>query len=500
MSQLLTIENNKIVIQHVALTNVDGDVTHCGTLNVTGPSKFLGNLDVANVLTADTLKVKNIETDSGWSFDMGAWKTTNESELNGKGFSWSHGGDSVRLIYRNGGRLWANADLDLFIDKTYQINGETVIGGDYLGPQVRKSNLEEVGTLKKLSVDGDVSLAKFVNFHSNLNRVAINAIEAHSALTVVENDVELVVGSTMIGVGVLGVHSNHNLAIITDNTPRIVVKNSGEVVFGNESSRAANVTIYGSLTVDNIISDTKSETFSSVEFKGDYGSPIYDKGLIWSGTGGDKELVMKPNPDRLWSSQSIDIDSTQTYRVNNKVVLSETELGFSVTKSYLTELGRLSNLDVEGTARFYGDLVSLDNPIIAKTVSFNQGTNIVELTDKGWFASQQFKVTIGSKDLVQVNETEVLLGDKENANKAVKVFGTLSVGVNSPDPNFGLVVKGNVMFANKKFINGDSAPTTGYYSRGDICWNNDPRTGSYIGWVCIGNGNPGTWTPFGKIE
>ena len=45
----------------------------------------------------------------------------------------------------------------------------------------------------------------------------------------------------------------------------------------------------------------------------------------------------------------------------------------------------------------------------------------------------------------------------------------------------------------KKISYGTSAPTSGYWERGDICWNLEPSAGGPPGWQCISSGRPGTW-------
>jgi Putative flagellar system-associated repeat len=47
---------------------------------------------------------------------------------------------------------------------------------------------------------------------------------------------------------------------------------------------------------------------------------------------------------------------------------------------------------------------------------------------------------------------------------------------------------------------GDAIPTVGTYVKGDILYNSNPSTGSYIGWTCITAGTPGTWKQFGLIK
>lgn len=49
-------------------------------------------------------------------------------------------------------------------------------------------------------------------------------------------------------------------------------------------------------------------------------------------------------------------------------------------------------------------------------------------------------------------------------------------------------------------IRDDSAPQYGTWKVGDIVHNTNPTAGSYIGWVCITAGSPGTWKGFGLIQ
>ena len=54
--------------------------------------------------------------------------------------------------------------------------------------------------------------------------------------------------------------------------------------------------------------------------------------------------------------------------------------------------------------------------------------------------------------------------------------------------------------SNKKWTSGTTAPTTGIWAKGDICWNTAPSAAGYIGWVCTVAGTSGTWKGFGLIE
>ena len=35
--------------------------------------------------------------------------------------------------------------------------------------------------------------------------------------------------------------------------------------------------------------------------------------------------------------------------------------------------------------------------------------------------------------------------------------------------------------------------------KGEMIYNSNPALNSFLGWVCVQDGNPGIWKPFGKI-
>jgi hypothetical protein len=165
------------------------------------------------------------------------------------------------------------------------------------------------------------------------------------------------------------------------------------------------------LTVD----DMRMQSLTSVEFNAEEGKGVYGKGLQWKGDGPTKQLIYRSSPDRIWTSESIDIANESSYMIGNTPVLRQTELGSSVRTSSLVTVGTLQNLRTQGS------------------LSIDDYTN------------------------------------------------------------------GPVKFENKKFLNGSGIPTSGTYRQGDIVWNENPVSTSYIGWVCVKAGTPGEWKPFGQI-
>ena len=101
------------------------------------------------------------------------------------------------------------------------------------------------------------------------------------------------------------------------------------------------------LHVDEVTSDLRQERTAPLEFKADGGN-VYNKGLLWSGQGYTKQLVIQGNPDRIWSSEHIDLHAEREYKIGNETVIGRDALGNSVVNSNLKRVGTLDSLRVAG--------------------------------------------------------------------------------------------------------------------------------------------------------
>jgi hypothetical protein len=481
MAKLFDILDTTVAISDLTLATTRGDVTHNGTLTVNS------DITAGGTITAGTVKVKNLITESGTIDGVGQWTVNTEEELNGKGLGWTWGLGNVQLIYKNGGRVWTNGDIDLNRDKSYKIDNTTVISLNQLGTQVKKSSLTEVGNLKKLAVDGDATIGEFAFFNSAVNRVGINVENPHGVFGIVENDVEIVIDSPSVGLATIGTYTNHDLSLVTDNTARITVKNDGEVHIGEERYKNGILRVYGTLFAENIVSDTRLEKSTSLEFRAKGDDNIYGKGLVWLGNGTAKQLTIQANPDRLLSTESLELAQDKQYYINGSAVLSAHGLGPNITESNLTSVGTLKSLVVKGETTFLG-------PVTTESLTVNS------LTLQSLSSTDLFSVNVDNQQAFYADDLKIEIGNKINSRRAVKVFGQLSVGISNPDPTVDLAIKGNISFADKKFTTGTGAPVTGMATKGDVCWNSDPAEFTYIGWVCVATGEPGTWLPFGAIS
>lgn len=253
-----------------------------------------------------------------------------------------------------------------------------------------------------------------------------------------------------------------------------------------------------------------------LEFRAKKGLDNYGKGVIWSGQGHTKQFVFNQQPDRFFSSESIDLDNKKSYSIGGVPVLTEKELGNTVLKSNLQSVGRLKGLIVDGSVSinqylFYNgaaDRLGLgtEAPNAAFSVA-EMGIEVMLGTTSnmhgmiGTFASTNFDIVTDNTPRITVSANgNIQLGNLNRNPIQVAINGKLSVGVTNPDPAVDLHVAGAVRFNNRLHTYSSEPPKEGNHNVGDIIWNTAPTVGRNVGWVCLRTGNPGSWYPFGEIK
>jgi hypothetical protein len=442
-------------------------------LNVYEPLKFRsqGIEDLATqntlVVTNGKITVSNVEGTSSVKIVANSF-----SELENKGFSWSDGRKTKGLLYKKES-LYSDLSIDLNEDQDYKISNTTVLSLYELGHTVSKSNLKTVGTLKSLKVSGSGEFGDFFYISSDQNKIGINNDNPTLALSVRENRVDLGIGSLKSETGTIGTLTSSNLEIITDGKSRITVYRNGTVH------------VHGKLIADEI----NTEKSTALVFKESESSSNYGKGIIWAGLRGpSKQIVLHGSPERFYSTESIDLQLERSYMIDNKIVLNKDTLGPSVTKSSLTSLGVLKDLQVAGDAA------------VARRFSTSQIEIGKFIVDENQLTYEK-RFTIKNSEVVDLEiSDEIVIGNHENSSRPVSLYGNVSIGISSPQSGVKLTVDGPISFQRKKFETGNSIPISGSYNKGDIIWNDDPKPTSFIGWVCITPGTPGIWAPFGAIS
>jgi len=499
-----SVVDNKLTIDSIRTNAIEGDIHLTGSITATGKLDVFEdgifhhgilvgtNLDVrgeikTSVLYADTIISKTqIEHKEPVVF------SADNGGVEGKGMIWKHDKKNVDffIFKKDPNRIFTNLNLDLYRGAQITIDGTPMFSIDALGPSILNSSLRKVGRLRDLIVDGDVTLGEHIFFDAKSTRIGIGTDHANAALSLVDEGIEIILGSLHGGQGNIGTFTSHDLGIVTDNTTRMKITRTGKVIFGEPKAANADVTVNGKLYVKELIVDNHEERQSPLEFKA-VGSTNYGKGMLFTGEGKTKQFLLQGHPDQFYSSEHINLEKGKSFYIDRINVLSDHELGQTITKSYLTELGILKSLNVSGNVNFNDTFKISDNKILLGNAIIDPSNG---LTLNG------NKITLqASSQSISVNENNIILGDKNNPLTHAIVNGKMSIGVQSTSENVQLEVAGNIKFADKLFMVGANPPTQGNYRKGDIVWNEYPKETGYIGWVCIRDGNPGIWRGFGQI-
>lgn len=190
--------------------------------------------------------------------------------------------------------------------------------------------------------------------------------------------------------------------------------------------------------------------------------------------------------------------------IQDNEVLWRDELGKSVKKSHLTELGILKNLQVRNTFYVSDGRVGVNTTAPSADFSVNTGGYevITKMHESNAYVGTHTHVAfaIGTDDTPRLTcraNGDVVVGTETGKPVNMNVYGKLGVGVKYP--NETLEVSGNIKFAERVFTSGQQAPKDGRWDTGSIVWNEEPLINQPVGWVCVNGGKPGNWRPFGQI-
>lgn len=317
--------------------------------------------------------------------------------------------------------------------------------------------------------------------------------------------------------------SFQSTGIRDDSTRLIVVVDDNGILTDNidvenivgDTNVSGNLTVEGSITasklhVNEITADIRQERSSSLEFLDNDAEGVYNKGMLWRANNGSKQLVLKNGPDRVWSSEPLDLRRDSYYAIDNISVLSMEELGPTVTRSNLTQVGVLQNLAIEGNVNideyvfWNGDYMRLgigtETPNGTFGIVQDNAEFIVDpegdLVTLGTYTTSDLNIITDNTARIKISSTgKIVIGD--SAESKVTVKGKLGVNVNNPDTD--IATAGPVSFEGKRFEVGSQEPVSGSYRKGDIVWNDNPRPTGYVGWICVKEGSPGVWKSFGQI-
>jgi len=239
-----------------------------------------GDLDVQGEIHAKKLHVDEISADiRNERTSPLEFKGGDKCPI-GKGIIWTGGSHTKQLTLQGKPeRIWSSEDFDLHREKAYMIGGETVISETGLGTGITKSNLKSLGTLDSLDVAGHLNIDHFVKYNADTEQFSIGVEDPNGMVSIGSLDHEFVIDPTQDKNWKIGTWTTSGLDIVTDDTTRIKIENSGAIrVLSKTSFDQAigigvknfeddcDLTVAGAIRFQN----TKHEHLSNVPESGNY--------------------------------------------------------------------------------------------------------------------------------------------------------------------------------------------------------------------------------------
>lgn len=279
--QILTVHNDGITVKAIQTQSIDNALTIKGDLTVQGE------------VHATRLHVDEVSADVRNERSSPLEFTAQDGNLSGKGLLWTGGVDYTKqFVFRDTpNRFWSSEDIDLDREKVFRIENIPVLTLNALGRSVTESNLQSVGTLQSLEVQGNVNIDGFIYWDSDSERLGIGTDSPNGMLSLKNIDHEFIIDNTEDRKFKIGTWTTSSLQIITDDTTRIEVSENGTISLNNRVNIAQTLGV----GVKNYSDDVDITTARGVRFQ----NKKFEAGIAKPATGNyvKGDIVWNQNPE-----------------------------------------------------------------------------------------------------------------------------------------------------------------------------------------------------------
>lgn len=281
------------ITDHASKTQitVSDNGVHVNSLSVDN----IENLTVNGVLKTKVLEVDEIKADI--KLEKNTPIIFSGDNLEGKGMLWAGTGFTKQFIFSsNPDRFFMSENLEFAKGKSITVNNIKLIDENSLGSTITKSNLQEVGRLRGLIVDGGMLIDQYIVYSSDTNRLGLGIEDPNGALSIAEDGIEITIGTKDAVRGYIGTHASHNFEIITDDTARISVSASGNITLGNPKIAPVQVSVHGKLAVRVSTPDPEVDLHVNGPVKFNNKLQTVGKSYPTSGTFNSGDIVWNSDP------------------------------------------------------------------------------------------------------------------------------------------------------------------------------------------------------------
>jgi hypothetical protein len=282
-STTLVVTDGKITVQNISVNTIDGGVT------------IRGDVKVYGVLDAGFIRTTEIITNQRYEKQYLQFAGTDGNGL-GSGLLWLGAVNKQFVLKSTPDRFWLTEHIDLLGSKAIMFDEVPTLTRDTLGSNVIMSNLQMLGTLNSLNVSGAVSIGDHIFYNPISQRLGIGTDSPNGLLSLLDyvNNVEIIIDGDANGYGKIGTFSTKSLALVTDDTPRITISETGDITLGQEYKDSTVVRTYGKMGIG--VKNPSEQLEVANNFK--FGNRLFTNGNTPPATGSYQkgDIIWNSNP------------------------------------------------------------------------------------------------------------------------------------------------------------------------------------------------------------
>lgn len=254
----LFISDGKIYVEEIETRNLRGNII------------LKGNIKIDGNLEADRIKTHEITTNQKHERQYLEFSDPENHSGVGCGLLWKAGDyNHIFVLKPDPYRFWFSDNVDVPSDGSYCINGVPVISASSLGAGITHTSIQKLGLLQQLTVDGPVNISDYIFYNPVSQRIGIGTDEPKGLIGILDyyQNIEFVLDTDKnSGYGKFGTFSTKGFEIITDDTPRISISETGNITLGQEYKDSTVVRVYGKLSVGVKNAQEQFEVAGNIKF------------------------------------------------------------------------------------------------------------------------------------------------------------------------------------------------------------------------------------------
>ena len=193
-----------------------------------------------------------------------------------------------------------------------------------------------------------------------------------------------------------------------------------------------------------IITEQDQDSYSkAITFYGEDRQGLDGKGLLFSQPDFTHQFVFKADPQRIFSTESIDLYRGKTYKINGVDVIQEGRLSDSITASNLTSVGTLGSLRVENYAQVgqtlyvndgYGRVGINTEQMLGALTVYDAGATVIISGDEetnsariGTWGPNKLSLITDNTERIAIQGNQVEIGNAKSKNADVKINGAVTI-------------------------------------------------------------------------